>query len=88
MLGHDSTRALKTILETVSEVEIIVEGHRQALCQIRDFAPYSAFCRIDRGAQECIDARAVLEFLRQNSAAANIGDCARLIRFFDSDEDG
>lgn len=30
----------------------------------------------------------MLEFLRQNSAAANIGDCARLVRFFDSDDDG
>lgn len=88
MLGHDSTRILKTILETISEVEILVEGHRQSLCSIPDFAPYSAFCRVDRGAQESIDARAVLEFLRQNSAAANIGDCARLVRFFDSDEDG
>jgi len=37
---------------------------------------------------ECIDARAVLEFLRENSAQANIGDASRLVRFFDSDEDG
>ena len=88
MLGHESTRLLKTIMETISEVEIIVEGQRQALCSISNFAPYSAFCRIDRGAQECIDAKAVLEFLRANSAAAGIGDCARLVKFFDSDEDG
>ena len=88
MLGNETTRLFKTVLETISEVEIIVEGHRQALCSISSFAPYSAFCRIDRGAQERIDARAILEFLRENSAAANIGDCARLIRFFDSDEDG
>ena len=50
MLGHESTRLLKTILETISEVEIMVEGHRQALCSIADFAPYSAFCRVDRNA--------------------------------------
>ena len=88
MLGYESTRLMQTILENVSEVEIRVEGHRQALCSIPSFAPYSAFCRIDRAAQESIDARAILEFLRENSASANIGDCARLVRFFDSDEDG
>jgi len=32
MLGQNSARLLKTILETISEVEIIVENQRQALC--------------------------------------------------------
>ena len=88
MLGPDSTRLLKTILETISEVEMRVEAHRQALCSIPSFSPYSAFCRIDRLASEKIDARGLLDFLLENSAPANIGDCARLVRFFDSDEDG
>ena len=88
MLGHDTTRLLKTCLETISETEIVVESQRQALCHLPDFAPYSAFCRVDRTAQECLDARAILDFLKENSAAANIGDCARLVKFFDSDEDG
>lgn len=79
---------LKTILETISEVEIVVEGQRQALCSIPSFAPYSGFCRIDRSAQERIDARDVLTFLRENGSAVAIGDCARLVNFFDSDEDG
>jgi len=30
----------------------------------------------------------MLAFLRENGAAVAIGDCARLVRFFDSDEDG
>lgn len=59
MLGHDTTRLLKTCLETISETEIVVEGHRQVLSRMPDFAPYSAFCRIDRNAQECLDARAI-----------------------------
>ena len=88
MLGYESTQLLKTILETVSDVELVVESHRQALCSIPSFAPYSAFCRIDRTANESIDAKAMLDFLRENSAPASIGDCARLVRFFDSDEDG
>ena len=88
MLGYESIRILKTILETVSDVELVVENHRQALCSNPSFAPYSAFCRIDRAANENIDARALLDFLRENSAPASIGDCARLVRFFDSDEDG
>lgn len=88
MLGPQTSRMLKQLLETISEVEIIVEQHRQSLCSIPSFAPYSAFCRIDRNAHESLDARAIYEFLRENSAAASIGDCARLVRFFDSDEDG
>ena len=88
MLGYATTCLLKSALETISETEMIVEDCRQALCREPSFAPYSAFCRIDRGAQECIDARAIAAFLNDNSVHAGIGDCARLLRFFDSDEDG
>ena len=52
------------------------------------FAPYSAFCRIDRNATEVIDSFAISKFLQDNGATGKIGDCAKLIRFFDSDEDG
>ena len=52
------------------------------------FAPYSAFCRVDRNAQECIDSFAISKFLQDNGANGRIGDCAKLVRFFDSDEDG
>lgn len=88
MLGPESTRLLKTIMETISEVEMVVECQRQALSSIPSFAPYSAFCRIDRDAQECLDAKAIHTFLKENGSNCNIGDCARLVRFFDSDEDG
>ena len=88
MLGHDSTRLLKTFLETISETEMIIETHRHTLCQNPDFAPYSAFCRLDRKAQECLDSRDILDFMKENSASVTIGDCARLVNFFDSDEDG
>ena len=64
MLGQETTRLLKTSLETISEYEIIVEGHRQAICQIPSFSPYSAFARIDRCAMECIDAQSLTEFLK------------------------
>ena len=88
MLGYDSTRLLKTAMESISEVEMVVECHRQALCSIPAFAPYSAFCRIDRSARECIEASDIAAFLKDNGSTVTIGDCARLVRFFDSDEDG
>ena len=55
-LGHESRRILKRVFETISECEIVVERHRQELCEISSFAPYSAFCRLDRYADESIDA--------------------------------
>jgi Ca2+-binding EF-hand superfamily protein len=79
---------LKDILETISEIEMIVEGQRQDLCRMRDFAPYSAFCRVDRNAGECIDSFAISQFLTDNGFQGRIGDCAKLVRFFDSDGDG
>ena len=88
MLGYDSTRLLKTAMETVSEVEMVVECQRQALCSIPSFAPYSAFCRIDRDARECIESRDIMNFMKENGYNIAIGDCARLLKFFDSDEDG
>ena len=50
MLSFGTTCLLKTALETISETEMVVEDCRQALCREPNFAPYSAFCRIDRGA--------------------------------------
>ena len=88
MLGPDSTRLLKTMLETMSEVEMIIECQRQALCNIPEFAPYSGFCRIDRTAQESIRPQDVLAFMKDNGCNVKLSDCARLVNFFDSDEDG
>ena len=87
-LGRDSKRLFKRILETISECEIVIERHREELCEIPSFAPYSAFCRIDRYADESIDAEQIATFLKDNGSSHSIGDCAKVIRFFDSDEDG
>ena len=89
MLSYDTTRLLERTLQTISEYEVVIEHERQEICKIPKFAPYSAFCRIDRDARECIDSRAFLEFLKANGVSScNIGDCAKLVRFFDSDGDG
>ena len=88
MLGYDTTRLLKTVLETISETEMVVETHRSNICSDPSFAPYSAFCRLDRAAQECLNSKDIMAFMQDNSANVTIGDCARLVNFFDSDEDG
>lgn len=88
MLGTYSARMLKDIIETISEIEMICEGERQNICRMVDFAPYSAFCRVDRNAMECIDSFAISKFLQDNGCNGTIGDCAKLVRFYDSDGDG
>ena len=88
MLSYNSTRVLKTLLETICEVEIIIERQRQQLCEHRSFAPYSAFCRIDRRARESIEPADLVAYLESNGSKRSIPECAKLIHYFDSDEDG
>ena len=88
MLGLETTRLLKMALESISEAELAIENQRQDVCSMPGFAPYSAFCRIDREAQECLDARAMHNFLRENQSPSSMQDCSRLVSFFDSDGDG
>jgi len=89
MLGPQSTHLLRQILETISETEIIIESHRQSVCSLPSFAPYSAFCRLDRSAAESLSSQDIYGFLKENGAIGiGVGDCAKLLRFFDSDEDG
>lgn len=67
----------------------MLETNRQSMCSDPNFAPYSAFCRIDRHACESIDRQQLLDFLSQNGKnGIGMGGCAKLIRFYDSDEDG
>ena len=58
------------------------------MCDNKKFAPYSTFCRLDRDARECLVARDIMFFLDSNGVKAEVGDCAKVVRFFDSDEDG
>lgn len=43
MLGYESENRLKSLLVAVGDGERHLENLRQRLCQIRDFAPHSAF---------------------------------------------
>jgi hypothetical protein len=43
MLGYESENRLKNLLVAVGDGERQLESLRQRLCQIRDFAPHSAF---------------------------------------------
>ena len=47
-LGFESERRLKELLVAVGNGEMALESARQRLCNIRDFAPHSAFQRFDR----------------------------------------
>ena len=89
MLSYETERRLKNFLVAVTEGEIQLESMRQRLCQICDFAPCTGFQRIDRGANERISSYDILNFLREHCIhSASENDCHRLVKFFDSDEDG
>jgi hypothetical protein len=89
MLGFESENRLKNLLVAIGDGENRLEGARQRLCSIRDFAPHSAFQRVDRNAAGHVSSHELLDFLKDhNNFDASLGECQRLIDFFDSNNDG
>lgn len=89
MLGYESENRLKNLLVAVGDGERTLEAARQRLCNIRDFAPHSAFQRIDRDGNAYVSSCELLQYLRDHrNFTASESECYRLVRFFDSDEDG
>lgn len=89
MLGFESERRLVDVFSSVRDGEMAIEAQRQRLCLNSDFAPYSAFMRIDRDCNEYITGYELLNFLRDNKEYSfTLRECEKLVKFFDSDEDG
>jgi len=89
MLGYESERRLKNLLLAICDGELDLERSRQRLCEIRDFAPMSAFERIDRDLNNSLSSREILNFLRDNrNYSASESELYRLVNYFDSDSDG
>lgn len=89
MLGYGSEERLKALLICVGDGERDLEGSRQRLCAIRDFALHSAFERLDRDVSGAISSRELVNFLRDN-AVFHVSDAEAydLVKFFDSDGNG
>lgn len=88
MLGYSSERRLLHLLEAIRDGEVQQERLRQNLCQNPSFAPYSAFMRMDRDANESVSIVELVNFFRDNREfTINSDDCANLIKYFDSDDD-
>ena len=88
-LGYESERRLKDLLVAVGAGEMGLELARQRLCSIRDFAPHSAFQRFDRDCNAFVSSLEVLNYLRdQRNFTTSESETYRLVKFFDSDEDG
>jgi len=67
MLSIHTERLFRDVLVEVMEGELLSENLRQTLCAGNpDFAPYSAFMRIDRTAEEHLNGANILQFLRDN----------------------
>ena len=89
MLSYSSERRLFELLDTLKEAEMSQEINRQRLSLINNFAPYSAFMRIDRDANEHITAVELLNFLRDNREyTVTESDCHKVVQYFDSNNDG
>ena len=89
MLGYESENRLKNLLVAVGDGERSLEAARQSLCTVRDFAPHSAFQRFDRDSNAFVSSLEILNFLRdQRNFTVSESETYRLVKFFDSDEDG
>ena len=88
MLGFESEKQLARFLIEVQQGENRIEQARQRLCSTRDFAPYSAFMRLDRDANEYLTPYEILNFLRDNREyTITLRECESLVKFFDTDGD-
>ena len=86
MLGYESERRLTNLCVAVGDGERDLEGARQRLCSIRDFAPHSAFERVDRDCSGSVSSVELINFLRDNSVYhVAEGEAFNLVSFFDSD---
>lgn len=89
MLGYESESKLKNLLVAVGDGERGLEAARQRLCTIRDFAPHSAFQRLDRDSINRLSACDLLNYMRDHrNFSVNETECHRLVKFFDSNDDG
>lgn len=89
MLGYESERRLKNLLVAIGDGERDLEGARQRLCSIRDFAPHSAFQRLDRDYSTQISSHEIVNFLRDNSVYHVLeSEAYNLVQFFDSNGNG
>ena len=89
MLGYESENRLKNLIAAVGAGEQGLEAARQRLCSLHDFAPHSAFQRFDRDCNSFVSAREILTFLRdQRNYTVSESETDKLVKFFDSDEDG
>ena len=88
MLGYESERRLKNFLVAVGDGERDLECARQRLCNISDFAPHSAFQRMDRDFSNFITSREIVNFLRDNSIYhVSDSEAFTLVQFFDNNGD-
>lgn len=88
MLSYETESRLKNYLVAVGEGELQLETLRQRLCQICDFSPCMAFQRIDRGAYDQVTALDLYNFFRDHCVhSVSEGDLARIVKFFDNNED-
>lgn len=73
----------------MGEGEGLLENLRQRLCAIRDFAPHSAFQRMDRDGSNRVNQNELVDFLREHhNFTSSEAECYQLVKFFDSDNDG
>jgi len=85
MLGYESERRLKNFLVAIGEGERELENARARLCNIPDFAPHSAFQRIDRDYSTQVSSREFGNFLRDNQVYhVSESELHTLVCFFDS----
>lgn len=66
MLGYESEKRLSGFLRAIGEGERELEIARQRLCTIRDFAPHTAFQRINRDLSDFIKSFELHDFLKDN----------------------
>ena len=88
-LGYESESYLKNFLVAIGDGEQGLEAARSCLCRIADFAPHSAFQRIDRNGNGYVCEHEIQKFLNEQRVySISNNELYRLISFFDANSSG
>jgi Ca2+-binding EF-hand superfamily protein len=86
MLGLEAQRRLKNFFTAVADGERDLEAARCRLCSIPDFAPRSAFSRVDRDCSGTVSNLEICQFLRDNGIHhVSESEAYNLVVYFDGD---
>ena len=86
MIRYETKSKISTLFLALADGERQCEVVRQILCELLDFEPFAAFCRIDRAHKGYLTPLDIKEFLADNNIGYSEKACAAYVRRYSGRE--